>query len=84
MRSWRDTVTKKYNNLPGLRGLHEFLAPRNPGANALIKVRDNCYTGIRDTPMKVAKGTSQTESVLPGVGQSYYALGMIKELSDSK
>ena len=82
VRSRRDTVI---SNLPGIRGLHDFLALRNPGANALMKVRDNCYTGtLRDTPMKVAKGMSPTDSVLPGDGQSYYALGMVKELSNTK
>ena len=83
--SWRDKVTKRYNNLPGIRGLRDFLALQNAGANAVTKVRNSCYSGvIRDTPMKVAKGKSPTDRVLPGVGQSYYALGMVKELSESK
>ena len=44
VRAWRETVTKKYSSLPGIRGLHDFLALRNSGENAMMKVRDSCYT----------------------------------------
>ena len=85
VRTWRETVTKKYSNLPGIRGLHDFLALRNSGQDAVMKVRESCYTGIlKDTPMKVIKGMSCTDIAIPGVGQTYFALGMIKQLSESK
>lgn len=82
---WRQTVTKKYSNLPGIRDLHDFLALKNNGENAIMKVRDSYYTGmLKDTPMKITKGMSPSDRALPIVGQSYYALGMVKELSESK
>ena len=85
VRVWRDEVAKKYTNLPGIRGIHDFLVLRNPGANAVMKVRETCYSGgLKDTPMKVVKGMTPADRVLPGVGQSYYALGMIKNLTESK
>ena len=42
--AWRKTVANKYSNLPGIRELHDFLALRNNGQDAAMKVRDNCYT----------------------------------------
>ena len=43
--AWRKTVANKYSNLPGIRELHDFLALKNHGQDAAMKVRDNCYTG---------------------------------------
>ena len=85
VRVWRDTVAAKYSNLPGIRGLHDFLVLRNSGTNAIMKIRDTCYSGaLRDSPMKVVKGMNSADRVLPGVGQSYHALGMVKTLSETK
>ena len=85
VRAWRDTLTKKYSNLPGIRGLHDFLALRNSGEDALMKVRESCYTGtLKNTPMKISKGMSASDRAIPGVNRSYFALGMVKQLPDSK
>ena len=62
VRVWRKTVAKKYSNLPGIRGLHDFLAPRNSGQGAVMKIRESCYTGtLKDTPMKITKGMSASD-----------------------
>ena len=80
VRCWRDTVTQKYTNLPGIRELHDFLALKNPGTDAIMKVRDKCYTGtLKDTPMKLVKGRNSTDRQL-----TYDAKGLVKELSASK
>ena len=51
----------------------------------MMKVRDSCYTGtLKATPMKITRGMSPSDRALPGVGQSYFALGMVKELPESK
>ena len=85
VRAWRETVMKKDSSLPGIRGLHDFLGLRNRGGDAVMKVRDKCYTGtLKATPMKIATGMSASDRALPGVGQSYFALGMVKQLSESK
>ena len=85
VRVWRRTVASKYSNPPGFRELHDFLALRNHGEDAAMKVRDNCYTDpLKNTPMKIAKGRNASNMALPCVGHSYYALGMVKELSQSK
>ena len=50
-----------------------------------MKVRESCYTGmLKDTPMKITKGMSRSDVAIPGVHQSYCALGMVKQLSESK
>ena len=50
-----------------------------------MKVRDSCYTGmLKDTPMKITKGMSCSDIAIPGFHQTYYALGMVKQLSESK
>ena len=33
---------------------------------------------------KITKGMSASDIAIPGVGQSYFALGMVKQLSESK
>ena len=45
VQAWRKTVAKMYSNLPGIRELHNFLALRNHGQDAAMKVRGNCYIG---------------------------------------
>ena len=85
VRAWRETVTKKYSKLQGIRALHDFIALQNSGEDAVMKVRDSCYTGIlKNTPMKFSKGMSPSYVAIPGVGQSYYALKVVKELSENK
>lgn len=82
VRSWREVVGEKYTNLPGIRDLHDFLALRNPGQNAIMKVRQKCYSGaLVDTPMKIIDAS---HIALPTVNHSYYALKRIKELSENK
>ena len=50
-----------------------------------MKVRTNCYSGtLKSTPMAIRKGMSAADRVLPGLGQSYFAKGMVKQLSESK
>ena len=50
VRSWREVVGEKYSNLQRIRELHDFLALRNRGCNAIMKVSKTCYTGaLRDT-----------------------------------
>ena len=64
--AWRKTVANKYSNLPGIRELHDFLAVRNHGQDAAMKVRDNCYTcPLKNTPMKIAKGMNASDMALP-------------------
>ena len=42
----------------------------------MMKVRESCYTGtLKDTPMKITKGMSASDIAIPGVGQSYFAMG---------
>ena len=55
VRAWRENVTNKYSNLPGIRDLHDFLALRNQREDAVMKVRASCYTRLlKNTPMKVS------------------------------
>ena len=77
--------TVVYSNLPGIRDLHDFLALRNEGENAVMKVRDNCYCGLlRNTPMSIRKGLGPQDRALPGVSDSYFAKALVKTLSESK
>ena len=79
VRCWRDVVSKKYSNLPGIRELHDFLALCNAGENATMMVRDNCYSGpLKTTPMSIRKGLGPQNRALLGVGDSYFAKGLAK------
>ena len=85
VRHWRECVTKKYSNLPGIRELHDFLALHNPGVNTVMKVRENCYAGVlKTTPMKIKKGFQPDTRVIPTVNDTYFARGNIKVLPETK
>ena len=85
VRRWRDIVTQKYSNLPGIRSYHDFLAVKNPGAEAVMKVRELCYTGtLRNTPMHLTKGYTRQFIALPTVNDTYSAQRKVRELSESK
>ena len=57
------TVSQKYTNLPGIRELHDFLSLKNPGTDAVMKIRGKCYSGaLKNTPMKLSKGINPMDS----------------------
>ena len=82
VRSWREVVSEKYSNLPGIRDLHDFLALRNPGFSAIMKVRETCYTGtLVDTPMRIIDAS---RIVLPTISDSYYELKGLKSFQKAR
>lgn len=42
---WRDTLSQKYSDLPGVRKYHDFLFIRSHTGDVVMKVREQCYTG---------------------------------------
>lgn len=71
VRCWRECVSVKYSNLPGIRSLHDFLAVKNPGQPAIMKVHDLDYAGpLADTPMKLAGDSSPTTRAIPTVNDT--------------
>ena len=82
VRTWREVVSEKYTNLPGIRNLHDFIALCNPGCNSIMKVRGKCYTGeLVDTPMRIV---DSSRIALPTISHSYHAQRKVKELSETK
>ena len=69
-------------HLSGIRGLHDFLAVKNPTTGiALMKVRKFCYEGIFDnSPIK----KNSEKCVLPTPCHSYKYLNKVRVLSDAK
>lgn len=83
VRCWRDVVTQKYSNLPGIRLYHDFSAIKNPGAEAVMKVCELCYAGtLWDMPMRLTMGYTNEAIALPTV--NYTAQRKVKELSETK
>ena len=82
---WREKVSEKYTGLPGIRDLHDFLTIAVPPNKAEMKVREKCYAGApQDTPTKVKKDFTNTESCIPRVTDSYQSRGNLGTLTDSK
>jgi len=53
---WRETMAQKCSNLPGIRGLHDFVGLHNSRQSTTMKVQESCYTGtLKDKPMKIPK-----------------------------
>lgn len=85
VRSWRDLIAQKYANLPGIHSLHNFLALKNPGVDAVMKVRDECYTGVlKNSLMRLEKGYKPVDVALPRVSDSYVSRGRVRAISDTK
>lgn len=49
VRTWREKVGEKYTNLPGIRGLHDFMCIATSPNGVLMKVRQKCYAGALKT-----------------------------------
>ena len=85
VRMWREKVSEKYSNLPGIRDLHDFLTTAVPPNKIVMKVREKCYSGtLRNSTTKVKKGFVSTESCIPKVTDSYKARGNLRLLTESK
>ena len=81
----RHAVTVKYNNLPGIRSFHDFFTIKNPGTAAVMKVRENCYSGtLKALPMKLSSGFTSDSVALPKITDTYIAKGFVKQLADTK
>lgn len=54
MMTWRDTLSLKYTDLPGVRKYHDFLFIRSHIGEIVMKVREQCYTGAwKDSPLRL-------------------------------
>lgn len=78
MRVWRETMAQKYSNLPGIQGLHDFVGMHNSGQSSTMKAAILAHSRTHQ------RRSQKKKSALPGVGQTYLALGMVKQLSESK
>ena len=51
---WRETISTKYSDLPGVRKFHDFLIVMKHDGVAVMKVREHCYHGLwKDSPLHV-------------------------------
>ena len=61
--AWRETISTKYSDLPGVRTFHDFLIVMKHDGAAVMKVREHCYHGPwKDSPLHVI---SSAVSVTP-------------------
>lgn len=65
--------------------MHDFLAIKNPGQTAVMKVHDVICSGpLVNTPMRVSKDFLPTTSVIPTVNDTYMAKNLVKDLGGVK
>lgn len=51
---WRESLSLKYSDLPGVRRYHDFLIARGADGSVAMKVREKCYAGsFSVSPLKV-------------------------------
>ena len=84
VRSWRDVITKKYVNLPGIHSFHNlYNIKKNPGFNAEMKVRDECYVGpLKRSSMKFENGYTPADIAFLKVSDTYVSYGKSLVLTD--
>ena len=52
--AWRETISTKYSDLPGVRKFHNFLIVMKHDGVAVMKVHEHCYHGPwKDSPLRV-------------------------------
>lgn len=60
--TWRQTLGRKYSDLPGVRKLHDFLIVRQHNGEVVMKVRQHCFTGAwKESPLHVIQPDIQGE-----------------------
>ena len=64
---WREKVAVKYNKLPGIRYLHDFIILRSPETgSATMLVRNHCYGGpASKSTIKLNSDVSSDSSAIP-------------------
>ena len=79
---WRNTLSKKYSKLPGIRELHDFIYVKNPVTSTVVaKVRELCYTGsFKQSTSHVLKGVDPTEVVIPDLETYHVAADHIQSV----
>lgn len=52
--TWRETLSEKYSDLPGVRKFHDFLFIKCHSGEVVMKVREHCFTGEwKTSPLRV-------------------------------
>ena len=84
--TWRTKLGAKYTTLPGITDFHDFFIIKNSvTGNVLLKVRQQSYEGdLQATAMKIVRGHTPTECVIPDETTSYRSNGLVKELNSAK
>ena len=56
--TWRETLAKKYSDLPGVRKFHDFLIVKAHTGQVVMKVREQCFGGQwKDSPLHIVNHT---------------------------
>ena len=57
---WRESMGKKYSDLPGTRKYHDFMIVRTHEDKVVMKVREHCYCGsLTNSPLHVTDDSCQ-------------------------
>ena len=82
VREWRTNLSK-YSELPGIRGLHDFVFATHPTTGRVVcKVRRLCHTGDFETA--TIRGQAVDDDVIPDASASYLCKNLLRQLSDTK
>lgn len=77
--SWRDTLSEKYSDLPGVRKYHDFLVVRAHDQTVVMKVRERCFDGQwKDSPLHVRDVSA------PGLPTNSYKETQTRSISAEK
>ena len=79
MLTWRDTLSAKYSDLPGVRKLHDFLIVKGYDGHVVMKVREKCFMGEwRQSPLRLLDAT------IPGIPTTTYKDAHSHSIKDNK
>ena len=77
--TWRDTLSEKYSDLPGVRKYHDFLVVRAHDQTVVMKVRERCFDGQwKDSPLHVRDVSA------PGLPTNSYKETQTRSISAEK
>lgn len=77
--TWRESLSLKYSDLPGVRKLHDFLIVQSHTGQVVMKVRELCHTGAwKDSTLKVLSPS------LHGIPSTNYKDTQTRPIKDDK